>query len=323
MPSRKLLVIYGPTAIGKTSLGIKLARQLGGEIISADSRQAYKGMDIGTGKDLPGNSKFQILNSKSGSNKNHQIGYYLFDGIKIWLLDVVTPDQRFSAYQWAKLSEKVSKDIWEREKLPILVGGSAFYIKTLLSGLDASGIEPDWFLRKDLERLPLLELQGKVKKINPARWAQLNRSDQNNPRRLMRAVEVGLAERKKSRKNKFLKGVDVFGIYLEAPLEFIKKRIKKRIEMRLKAGLLKEIKILLKKYSWNDPGLNCLAYKEFKGYFEKKKSLKEVKEEWLKDEVDYARRQKLWFVKEKSQLDKLFLKVKKWYDGDESEKDLS
>lgn len=320
-PKKKLLVIYGPTAVGKTSLGIKLALESRGEIISADSRQIYQGMDIGTGKDLSGNSKLQTLNSKSGSSKNHQIGYYLIEDIKIWLLDIITPDQRFSAYHWSMLAPKIIKDIWSREKLPILAGGSAFYLKTLMDGLDTMGVEPDWLLRRDLGKLSLQKLQRKASQANFLRWSKLNRSDRNNPRRLMRLIEVGLSKGG-GKKSGFLKEVNVLGIYLDASLEFIKKRVEKRIEQRLEQGLVNEIKTLLKKYSWDDPGLNCLAYKEFKGFFEKKKDLEEVKKEWLKDEVAYAKRQKLWFRNdsrftffdkgEKDFLDKVSEKMKQW-----------
>ncbi|MBL7078526.1 tRNA dimethylallyltransferase [Candidatus Shapirobacteria bacterium] len=325
---KKLLVIYGPTAIGKTSLGIKLARQLGGEIISADSRQVYRGMDIGTGKDFPLSSKFQITNIKQISNNKYQTGYYLFKNVKVWLLDVITPDQRFSAYQWSLLAKKVIKDIWARGKLPILAGGSAFYLKALLDGLDTQGIKPDWDLRAKLGKLSLEKLQQKAGEINPLGWKKLNQSDQNNPRRLMRLIEVG-SGKSKGRKSDFLKEVSVFGIYLDASLEFIKKRIEKRIEQRLDQGLVDEIKALLKKYSWSDPGLNCLAYKEFKEYFGKKESLKEGKLKWLKDEIDYARRQKLWFrndkrftifnKEEKNYLDKIREKVKQWDNEEEKE----
>ena len=306
MPRKKLLVIYGPTAIGKTSLALQLAKEYQGEIISADSRQVYQGMDIGTGKDTE-------------------------EGIKIWLLDVTTPDQQFSAYQWAQLAQKVIKKAWEKGRLPIVVGGSAFYLKVLLDGLGTEGVEPNWDLRKDLESLSLKELQKRAGKSNPLRWKKLNHSDLNNPRRLMRLIEVGLAKGGgKVGKSSFLKGVAVLGIYLDGSLAFLKKRIEKRVEQRLEQGLVGEIKNLLKKYSWDSPGLNCLAYKEFKGYFEKKKSLEEVKKEWLKDEIAYAKRQKLWFGKdkrffkfskeEKNYLDKIRLKMKQWSNEEKEEK---
>ncbi|MFH1601961.1 MAG: tRNA (adenosine(37)-N6)-dimethylallyltransferase MiaA [Candidatus Shapirobacteria bacterium] len=299
MPKKKLLVIYGPTALGKTSLALKMAADLQGELISADSRQVYQGMDIGTGKDLEENQK-------------------------VWLVDLIRPNQTFSSYQWARLAILAAKNIWSRNKLPIVVGGSAFYLKTLLEGLDTQGIAPNWPLRRKLEKLKLSDLKSRARKMDPKRWENLNNSDQNNPRRLIRLVELSLS-RKKNDKNFFLKNANILGIYLDAPLEFIGEKIKKRIEKRMKQGIIKEIRYLLSLYCWEDPGLNCLAYKEFEDYFKKKKKLSLVKNEWFKDELSFAKKQKLWFRKnklfikvradQKGSLDKAGQRMKKWSNG--------
>ena len=184
----KLLVICGPTATGKTSLGILLAKKVDGEIISADSRQVYIGMDLGTGKDLPKNSEFKIQNSK--------IGYYLFDKIPVWMIDIVKPNQEFSAADFVGLASKVINDINSRNKLSIIVGGTGFYIKALIDGVDTLGIPPDWELRKQLGLKSTAELFEMLSRINSEKSASMNSSDKQNPRRLIRAIEVALKNQK-------------------------------------------------------------------------------------------------------------------------------
>lgn len=291
----KILVIYGPTATGKTALGIRLAKKYSGEIISADSRQIYKGMDIGTGKDIAKDSKFHLW--KKEKNTGYKIGYYLVSGVKIWLLDVVDPSANFNSYQWARLSRLVIKKIRKDERFPIVLGGSAFYLKTLLDGIGSKGIGPDWKLRNRLEKLTFSELQTKLKKKLPERWKQMNNSDRNNPRRLIRAIEVGKNLRPENKAGGvWTKTVLSIGLFLDKERQ--KKKIIKRVNQRLGLGLIDEISGLLKKYCWDDAGLNTLAYKEFKPYF-KGGSLSEVIEQWYQNEVSYAKRQLNWFSKDK------------------------
>ena len=129
----KLLVVCGPTATGKTSIALSLAKKFNGELICADSRQIYKGMDIGTGKDIPGGVEFKDCSSKFKVDKNRfTVGNYDFEGIALWLYDVVLPSQEFSVADYYLLCLRVVKDIWQRGKMPILVGGTGFYIKSVV-----------------------------------------------------------------------------------------------------------------------------------------------------------------------------------------------
>lgn len=328
---KKALVIYGPTAIGKTSLGIKLAQGFKGEIISADSRQVYQEMDLGTGKEVQENSKLQVseikpvsLASEQISKLGFQVGYYLVDGVKIWLLDIIRPDQEFSSYQWSKLARLVILDVWRRGKLPIIVGGSAFYIKTLLDGLDTEGIGPNWKLREKLEQMSLERLQGKLKLARPEKWRSLNDSDRKNPRRLIRAIEIG--RKQLAKPVAFWGGTEILAVRMTASLDFLRKRIKERVKRRLEKGLVKEIKKLIGRgYSWSDPGMNTLAYKEFRPFFEKGASFDDACEKWLIDEIHYAKRQMLWFrddrrfvavdVERRNWYSQIHKKIKRWYDG--------
>jgi len=313
----KLLVIYGPTAVGKTELGIELARQFKGEIVSADSRQIYQGMDIGTGKDI-GQAKFVSQADKYPLGKL-RAGYYRVDGVKIWLLDLILPSQKFSSFAWAKLAGLIIKDIWFRGGLPIVLGGSAFYIKTLIDGLDAT-TKADWRLRKKLEKLSLNKLQARLKSISHKKWSAMTKSDQKNPRRLIRAIEKEAAP---SRSWRALPDVNLLAIGLRAERGIIRSRIEARAKKRLDQGLLKEIESLTEKYNWSSPGLNALGYRGFKDYLSGKKGLKETVDSWVSGEYQYAKRQLLWFrqdsrfvwfdTKKKDFTGKINKLVKSWY----------
>ncbi len=330
----KLLVICGPTAIGKTSTGIKLAKKFNGEIISADSRQVYKGLDIGTGKDIENSSIFNFR----FSIRDFEIGNYKIDGVPVWLLDMAYPDQQVTVADWLKGARKVIEKLDKENKLPVVVGGTGFYIKGLVEGIDTLGIKPNDNLRKKLNQWPVAELQKKLKKIAPDVFKKLNRSDKNNPHRLIRKIEIAQARKTNQvKKNKYANGVsrDVLKIGLKAPKQVIYKRIDQRVKARLDQGLLEEIKNLLEEgYDWDDPGLNTLAYKEFEAIFAPGAEISTLLErrikKWKFDEHGYARRQLTWFkaddqinwfdITENNRLDDLNELVHNWINNEYSKK---
>jgi len=337
----KLLIVCGPTATGKTALALKLARKFNGELVNADSRQIYRGMDIGTGKDLPVSSRFKAQNPKFELGiEKYQVGYYLVSGVPIWLLDIVWPNYRFSVADYLRVAVPVIENIWASGKLPILVGGTGFYIKTLLTGVGTLGIEPDWNLRGRLEKLAVAKLQEKLMAVDPYRFGRLNQSDRNNPRRLIRAIEVaanGLGRQLESNRLALGKN-DILWLGLKISYKELDRLIAKRVEDRLNFGLLKEIGTLLVKYNFRNSILGkTIAYREWQDYFgvlngkEKKQALKKAAiEKWVADERQYARRQMTWFGRNRlinwfRPDDKnLFLavakKVERWYiksDGQE------
>lgn len=322
---KKILVITGPTATGKTSAAIAMCKKFNGEIVSADSRQVYRGLDIGTGKDLDEKSKVKDQKSKIQiKNKKFEIKRHSIDGVPVWLLDVVSPKVQFNVSDWLDCACRVIKDIWERGKLPIVVGGTGFYIRALTSGIPSLKIAPDKKLRKRLNPLSLSKLQKELKDIAPSVWLKTNSSDQSNLRRLVRKIEIATAGKTKGKSDSFLTGTDFLSIGLSAPREKIYQKIDKRVKKRIDQGLLDEIKMLLKKgISWTDPGMNTLAYKEFRPYLEGEESLKEAIEKWRLDEHHYAKRQQTWFKKEKrinwfditedNYLQKMTKLVNRWY----------
>ncbi|MDP3998160.1 MAG: tRNA (adenosine(37)-N6)-dimethylallyltransferase MiaA [bacterium] len=295
----KLLIICGPTATGKTELAIKLAKKFSGEIVSADSRQVYRGMDVGTGKDIE-NFKFQISNVKSISNDKFQIGYYLIDGAKIWLYDVVKPDREFSVADYYQLAWGTMGDIWARGKLPFLAGGTGFYIKAVIDGIKSLGIEPDWELRKILSDKDIKILGEELKKINPVRWEGMNESDRKNPRRLIRAIEIVISgKQQNSLRPTKPYALNPLFIGLTAPYRLLYQRIDERVDERIKNGAVEEVGNLLKKgYRWDLPSMSAMGYREFKPFFEKTATLGEVVQRWKFDEHGLTRRQMSWFRKD-------------------------
>ncbi len=306
----KILVICGPTATGKTELAVKIAKKFNGELISSDSRQIYKGMDIGTGKDIPKYSKLKtrFLTKLSDrlillSSKYYRVGYYQIENIPLWLLDIVDPDQSFSAGEYQKLAWKVIEDIWKRGKIPILVGGTGLYIKTVVNGIETVGIPQDWNLRKKLKKLSLENLQKKLQEMDTKKWNSMNNSDKNNSRRLIRAIEIANFKSKSSQFDRPIyqtEKKDILMIGLTAPNKILYQRIDKRVEKRIEQGIIKEIKSLLDKgHSWDLPSMSSLGYRVWKDFFNKKATKEEVTQRWKYDEHAYARRQLTWFKKDK------------------------
>jgi len=238
----KLLIICGPTATGKTALAAVLAKQFNGELVSADSRQVYRGMDIVTGKDRP--------------------------NVPVWLYDVVAPDEEFSVSRWVKLANSAIFDIATRGKLPIIVGGTGLYINALIHPFETIDIPPNKALRTKLQTLTVAELQKMVKR------SDMNNSDWNNPRRLIRKIEIA---RSKVVIGKPARQYDYLVIGLTAPIPVLYKRIDDRFKKRVRQGMKEEIKILLKKYGKELSSMSAIGLNEHA----------------------YARRQLTWFKKQK------------------------
>lgn len=295
---KKLLVICGPTAVGKTKLAIHLSKLFEGEIISADSRQIYRGMDIGTGKDLPVNSNVKTQNSKL------KYGYYEIDGVRIWGYDLILAKDNFSVAQYVEIAREIIKDIWSRNKLPILVGGTGLYIKGVIDGIETVSIPPNLILRKSLEGKGVDELYEILASSDPLKAASMNISDRKNPRRLVRGIEI--ASDRVNVRPKGRKYNDVLFIGLTAPKEFLFKRIEDRVYERLKSGFEDETKELLKDgISWNSQAMQSLGYRQFRNYFEGDEGRESAIKNWIKEEKKYAKRQITWFKRDKRII---------WYD---------
>ncbi len=323
----KLLIICGPTATGKTDIGVRLAHRLNGEIISADSRQVYRGMDIGTGKDIPVSSKFKSQNAKFKiKNKRLQIGFREKDGIPIWLVDIVKPDYRFNVGEYADLAQVVVQDIQQRNKLPILVGGTGLYIRSVVEPLTHITVPPNQRLRKKLESLNIEELQGELRGLNESKLENLNQSDRQNPRRLVRAIEIAAWHKKHKQTQRSHVIHDLLLIGLTSSQKNLFERIDQRVEVRFKSGMADEVRSLLHRgYNWTFPSMTATGYRqEYEFIFGKKDQIQTI-QDWQNEEHQYAKRQLTWFKKypqikwfdiaEKDCQNNIFTTVKKWYNS--------
>lgn len=273
----KLIVILGPTASGKTGLSIKLAKKFNGEVVSADSRQIYKGMDIGSGK---------------VTKKETQ-------GIPHYLLDVANPKTRFSVVQYQKLALKAIKNIQAKNKIPFLVGGTGFYIQSVVYGIIIPEVKPDWKLRKKLEKLTTDQLFKKLKKLDPKRARSI---DRQNPRRLIRALEIiiktGTAVPALSRAKgpKF----DVLQIGITKSQDELKKLIYRRLMKRLENdAMINEVKKLRKLLSWKRLEEFGLEYRFVAQYLQNKLTYQEMINNIQKESEHYVKRQITWFKRDK------------------------
>jgi len=285
---KKLLVICGPTAIGKTRLALYLAKVFNGELISADSRQVYQGMDIGTGKEWG-------------------------QGVKIWGYDLIEPTRKFSAAQYAKYAKGVIKRIWQKNKLPILVGGTGFYIEAVTAGFETLDVGRNKKLRATLKNKSAHELFTILANLDPRKARSLNISDRQNPRRLIRAIEVAQVRKVPKEKEPFK--ADVLWIGLTAPREFLREKITKRVEERIKRGFAKEVEFLKRRGFWEGAPKATLGYREWPDI-----------NKWKIEEFKYAKRQMTWFrhnkeikwfaITQKSLAKEVEKMVKKWYSSD-------
>ena len=298
-----LIIITGQTATGKTDLAFQYAKKYNGEIINFDSRQIYKYLDIITGKDIPKNSKFKIKNSK--------LTYYLItsnqpQSTKLWLYDIITPDQYFSSFEYIKLAQKVIKDIKNRGKTPILVGGSYFYLKHLLYGFDYK-VPPNFKLREELNKKSVNELQDILKGLSSEKTLpKMNQSDWHNPRRLIRRIEILQGQSfsrtvLKKESQKLLEKNSLFIGLRYQNKDKLRQAIIKRVEKRLAQGAIDEVKRILKMgYKKTDPGLKTIGYKQLIEYLEGKVSKEKAIENWITAEIQYAKRQYTFMKKDKN-----------------------
>ncbi|MDD2274796.1 MAG: tRNA (adenosine(37)-N6)-dimethylallyltransferase MiaA, partial [Candidatus Pacebacteria bacterium] len=269
----KLIVISGPTSSGKTDLSIKLAKKFNGEIVSADSRLVYKGMDIGTAKPKD------------------------FKGIPHHMIDIINPDDDFNVAIYKEKAVKIIDSIIERGKQPFLVGGTGLYIKSITDNLSFPKIESNEKLRNDLEKKSLEELFLIYQKIDEEGSKKI---DIKNKRRLIRAIEVSTTLKEsffKERKEEEL--YDVVHLGIKISNDKLKERIEKRVNQMIRDGLEKEVKKLYKKYGSEIASLRTIGYQEWKEYFDKKITFKELKEKIVLNTFKFSKRQLTWFKKDK------------------------
>ena len=291
MSKPKVIVIGGPTASGKTSLSIELAKKINGEIISSDSMQIYKDMTIGTAKPTVEE----------------------MDGIPHHLLDFVSPDERYSVADFKRDAESAIEEILSKKKNPIVVGGTGLYIDSLVYGIEYPDIELDDEYRKKLMQEAdteegLINLYNKAKKIDPE---AIRKISPNDKKRITRILEVYNATGKTktelekiSRINGVKYDYKVFAINMDR--EKLYDRINLRVDIMLEQGLIDEVENLVKKYSKFPTAMQGLGYKEVVEFLNKEISKEEMIDKIKQESRRYAKRQLTWFRKNKEII---------WLDG--------
>ena len=278
---QKVLAIAGATASGKSDVAIKLAKKLNGEIISMDSMQIYRHMNIGTAK----------------------ISSLEMDNIPHHMIDIVNPESSFSVSDFVKMAKEIINDITNRGKLPILVGGTGLYFESLIYPFNFGGVKSDEKIKaklySELEQYGEQYLHNKLKAIDPIDAEKIH---PNNTKRLIRALEIfeltGNTKSNSAQSKNLVYDIDMY--VLDWDREILYDRIEKRVDIMFKNGLLEEVINLIKDgLTFDMQSMQGIGYKEFKDYFEQKCDINQVKSSIILNSRHYAKRQITWFKRYK------------------------
>lgn len=284
MNKKPLIILTGPTAVGKTAASIQLAKAVGGEIISADSMQVYRQMNIGTAKITPEEMQ----------------------GIPHHLVDAIAPNISFHVYEFKKMAEQAMHEIWKRGHIPVVAGGTGFYIQALLYDIDFNPEEKGHSYRAELEELVGVEgadfLHERLKSIDPVSAECIH---PNNIKRVIRALEyyhetgTPISAHNQQQRAKH-SPYDFIYIVLTMNRQKLYARINKRVERMFEQGLLEETEALIRQGCTSDmTSMQAIGYKELFPYFEGKISREEAMEQIQKDTRHFAKRQLTWFRRER------------------------
>ncbi len=281
---KPLIILTGPTAVGKTELSIKLAKAVGGEIISADSMQVYKYMNIGTAKIMPEE----------------------MDGVKHYLIDVFEPDEEFNVVKFKEYACRYIDEIYAKGKVPIIVGGTGFYIQAVLYGIDFKDNGEDTSYRKELEIIAVNEgvefLHSKLNEVDPASAFAIH---PNNVKKVIRALEYyeqtgsRISEHNEEQRQN-VSPYQFCYFVLNNERDILYDRINRRVDLMMEQGLIDEVKQLLDSGCTRDMvSMQGLGYKEIVSYLDEECSLEEAVYIIKRDTRHFAKRQLTWFKREK------------------------
>ncbi len=273
-PRKPVLAVLGPTASGKTGLALEIAARYGCEIVNCDSRQIYSEMLIGTAHP----TKAEIA----------QAPHHLFS--------VITPDRSFSAAEYAAAAATAIRQIWQRNRIPLLVGGTGFYYDALAEGLGQAGNDAELAqqLQQDLQTKGLAAILERLQQLDPAASSQI---DVNNPRRVLRAIEIIISTGRPladNRRETPLPEAQFMPIVATRPREELHNAIGRRVGEMITNGLESEVRCLVDKYGRQAPGLNSIGYSEWFALFDGTASLEAIREAIIIHTRQYAKRQETW-----------------------------
>ncbi|KKQ94169.1 MAG: tRNA dimethylallyltransferase [candidate division CPR2 bacterium GW2011_GWC1_39_9] len=272
-----MIVIIGPTASGKTSLSINLAKKFNGEIVNADSQNVYREMDIGT--------------AKPSIEEQQEVPHHM--------LDIVDPDQEFNVAIYKKMAKEAIGKIQEAGKIPFLVGGTGLYIDALIYNYHIPEVKPDNKLRAELSLKDNDELAAILDELDPEAAGTI---DPNNRRRVIRAIEIIKGSGKPLSAMRSMEGKPENVLMLGTAFyekEELYERINLRVDQMFEEGFLEEFKELADSYPWDIPGFNALGYRQLALYFKKEIDLSMTMETIKKETRNYAKRQMTWFKRNK------------------------
>lgn len=285
MKKKPLIILTGPTAVGKTALSISLAKAVGGEIISADSMQVYKSMNIGSAKIMP--------------EEMQNVPHYLIDELE--------PNEEFHVVLFQQLAKKYMQQIWAKGKIPILVGGTGFYIQAVLYDIDFTANESDESWRQEMERLVLEKgasyLHQMLQKVDPKAADEIH---ENNVKRVIRALEYYKESGEpisahNARERKKESPYNAVYFVLNQDRQILYERINRRVDKMLENGLLDEVKCLQQKgYTRDMVSMQGLGYKEILDYLNGTCTFEEAVYRLKRDTRHFAKRQLTWFKRERS-----------------------
>lgn len=272
----EVIAIVGPTASGKSALAVEIARLLGGEVVSADSRQIYKGLDIGTGK----------VTKKE------------MRGVPHHLLDVENPKRTMSVVQYERLATRAIKDILKRGKVPIVCGGTGLYVDAVLTNASFPPVSPNKKLRNELEKLGAKELFEKLQLLDPVRSETI---DPKNPRRLIRAIEIATALGSVPTRLPVAERYSTLYLGINLPKEELAERIHTRLYARMRRGMVAEAKRLHEQgLSWKRMESLGLEYRFLAEFLQNKITKEEMLQKIEVTSLQYSKRQMVWFKKNKN-----------------------
>lgn len=274
----QLLCIVGPTGVGKTARAVEIAKLSPSILVSADSRQVYRGMDIVTGKDHP-------------------------KDLKIYGIDICDPDASCSVAVWYDAVRPTIEKAWGEGKLVIVVGGTGLYLRALSEGIPTMQVPINQDLRDELSAFSVSKLQEKLSTLSQEKFTSMNHSDQSNPRRLIRAIEVAESLSKLDiqfpRPESKIIGLNYFDT------SKYRSDVEERVRARIQQGAIEETKNLLTQYNKDLQSFSAIGYRSISRYLEGTVSEEEMIGHWVADELAYAKRQMTWFRK---------VPTIKWYD---------
>ncbi len=285
---KPLIAVLGPTASGKTALSVEIAKRYNGEVISADSRQIYKYMDIGTAKITP-----------------HEM-----QGVKHHLLDVADPAEEFTLSDFKRHALKAINEIHQRKKIPVMCGGTGLYFSSIIQNYEIPRIPPQFDIRQKLaqyyEEHGAEALHALLKERDPVAAAKIH---PNNVRYVIRALEINMAGGTQKNDEKGRPMFSVFKVGIDWPRDILYERINRRVDEQLSAGLLNEVKgLLMRGYNEKLPSMSSLGYPELIGYIKGEATLEQAADLIRKNTRNYCKRQLTWFRREKDVA---------WIPGDE------